>query len=71
MVEHPLDRDLDNDGIPDMWIDKGKMVWRNAHYKEIWEKYTNTDPHTRKTELDMAVIMIDMVRVLKDIRDKL
>ena len=69
MVEHPLDRDLDNDGIPDMWIDKGRMVWKSRKYKEIWDKYTNPDPHTGKPRLDNAVILIDVLNELEDMDD--
>lgn len=67
-VESIHDTDLDNDGLPDWWVDKGKRVFKNTKYLEAWQKYTVYDKTLHTRRLDTATVLVDVVKELRKIR---
>lgn len=71
MVESVHDTDLDNDGVPDWWVEKGKRVFKNRRYLEAWQKYMIYDRKTNVRRLDVATVLVDVVKELRKIRKAL
>lgn len=69
-MESAHDRDLDNDGIPDICYDKtkGGLVFKNKEVKAIYERYVSYDARGRNPQLSIGAVLVDVVKELKRIR---
>lgn len=69
-MESARDRDLDNDGIPDIWYSAKSrgLVFKNRATKEIYEQYISYDNSGRRPVLSVGAVLVDLVQELRKIR---
>jgi len=67
IVDSLKDRDFNDDGIPDMYLEEGsngkkQFAWKNPEAKAVWDKYIRYNKGTATYFLDQAAVMVDVVK---------
>ena len=70
IVDSLKDRDFNDDGIPDMYLEEGpsgkkQFAWTNPEAKAVWDKYIRYDKQSNTYFLDSAAVMVDQVKAME------
>ena len=69
-MESIHDRDLDNDGIPDILFDRQAkgLSFKDPKMMEIFKRYVSYDCKGRNPHLSIGAVLVDVVKELRKIR---
>lgn len=72
-MESVKDRDINNDGIPDIWVDPKthQLTFKDPHTKEIYDKYLTTTDNGRTLVLSTPAILVDICLALEKMNELL